>query len=280
MTTIPKSFQYLQTSIRIREERLSICMWCMEGGNENERPNTIFATLTEDNFAAPLPSEQAHNFGPVVLFLLKSNGFCRCWIYWANSLLATVKRWQFTWFGHVVHYDSLSKSILQDTLKGGQQHGWQRKCQMDIVKEWTSLPMPELLTMALHKKHTQKRLEEDLCWIIHHVPLTTQSVKELMGFGLWTSYFACTATMSMVYYTYKGEKKYFQSIFFGGWGWGKIWLWWWEDWTYLGGGAQTPISRIHLGWVFVACHSLRLFGRCLTQEFDHYLLCFRHLTLS
>ena len=34
----------------------------------------------------------------------------------------------------------------------GRRRGRQRKCWMDNVKEWTSLPMPELLTMAFCRK--------------------------------------------------------------------------------------------------------------------------------
>ena len=79
------------------------------------------------------------------------------------------------WFGHVTRHDSLSRTILKDTLEGGQHHGWQKKCWMDNIKEWTSLPMPELLTRA----SCRKRLEEHLCWIIRHVPPTTQLVKGL-----------------------------------------------------------------------------------------------------
>ena len=41
-----------------------------------------------------------------------------------------------------------------------------RGLQMDNIKEWTSLPVPELLTRA----SCRKRLEEDLCRIVHHVP--------------------------------------------------------------------------------------------------------------
>ena len=40
--------------------------------------------------------------------------------------------------------------------------GQQRKCWMDNIKEWTSLPTPELLT---NKGLLQKRPEEDSCWI-------------------------------------------------------------------------------------------------------------------
>ena len=42
----------------------------------------------------------------------------------------------------------LPKAVLQGTLEGGRRHGRQRKCWMDKVEEWTSLPMPELFTMA------------------------------------------------------------------------------------------------------------------------------------
>ena len=52
---------------------------------------------------------------------------------------------------HVTRHDSLSKTILQGTLEGGWCRGWQRKCWMENIKEWTSLPMLELLTMACRK---------------------------------------------------------------------------------------------------------------------------------
>ena len=66
--------------------------------------------------------------------------------------LATVKRRKLAWFGHVTRHDSLSKTILQDTLEGGRRRGRQRKCWMGNIKEWTSLPMPELLTRASCRK--------------------------------------------------------------------------------------------------------------------------------
>ena len=81
-------------------------------------------------------------------------------------LLATVKRQKLAWFGHVTCYDSLSKTILQGTLQGGQCHGQQRKCWMDNIKEWTSLPNAR----TAHEGLLQKRLEEDPCWIVPHVP--------------------------------------------------------------------------------------------------------------
>ena len=69
-----------------------------------------------------------------------------------ESLLATVKRRKPAWFGHVTCQDSLSKTILQGTLEGGRLRGRQRKCWMENIKEWTLLPMPELLTRASCRK--------------------------------------------------------------------------------------------------------------------------------
>ena len=54
----------------------------------------------------------------------------------------------------VTRHDRLSKSILQGTLEGGRRRGRQRKCRMDNIKEWTPLPMPELLTKASCRKKT------------------------------------------------------------------------------------------------------------------------------
>ena len=67
-------------------------------------------------------------------------------------LLATIKRWKPGWFGHVTRHDSLSKTILQGTLEGRQCCGWQRKFWLDDIEEWTSLPLPELFTMASWRK--------------------------------------------------------------------------------------------------------------------------------
>ena len=60
-------------------------------------------------------------------------------------LLATAKRRKLAWFGQVTRYDSLSKTILRGTLEKGRRRGRQKRCWMDNIKEWTSLPMPELL---------------------------------------------------------------------------------------------------------------------------------------
>ena len=77
----------------------------------------------------------------------------------------TFKGRKLAWFGHVTH-NSLSKAILQGTLDDGRHRGRQRKCWMDSIKEWTSLSVPELLTMA----SCRKRLEEELSSIVPRVP--------------------------------------------------------------------------------------------------------------
>ena len=69
-----------------------------------------------------------------------------------EPFLATVKRRKQAWFGHVTQRDSLSNPILQGTLVSGRRCGRQRKCWTDNTKEWTSLPMPELLTRTSCKK--------------------------------------------------------------------------------------------------------------------------------
>ena len=69
-----------------------------------------------------------------------------------EPLLATVKRRKLPWYRHVTGHNSLSKTILQGLFEGGLRRGRQRKCWMDIIKEWIPLPFPELLTMASCRK--------------------------------------------------------------------------------------------------------------------------------
>ena len=73
-----------------------------------------------------------------------------------EPLLATIKRRKLAWFEHNTCHDSLSKPIFQGTLEGRRHRGRQRKSWMDKIKEWTSLPMPELLKRASCKKKTGK----------------------------------------------------------------------------------------------------------------------------
>ena len=93
-------------------------------------------------------------------------------------LLATVRRWKLAWFRHVTHPNSLSKTIPQGTLEGGWHQSWQlvsgcfqpsqptsiQLCTSHLtlttrgnvgwtnIKEWTSLPMSELLTKVCCRK--------------------------------------------------------------------------------------------------------------------------------
>ena len=78
-------------------------------------------------------------------------------------------------FRHVTRHDSLSKTVLQGILEGGRHPGQQRKYWMDNIKEWTSLPMPELLTGASCRKDWE-RISAGSCTMS---PLTIQSVKGL-----------------------------------------------------------------------------------------------------
>ena len=67
-----------------------------------------------------------------------------------EPLLATVERWKLAWFRHVARRDCVSKNRPWGHLEkvGDRYHDQQRKCCMDNIKKWTSLPMPELLTKA------------------------------------------------------------------------------------------------------------------------------------
>ena len=78
----------------------------------------------------------------------------------SEPLLATVRRQKLPWFRHVTCHDSLSKTILRGTLEGGRCHCQQRKCCMDDIKEWTYLPMPELLTRASCRKDWKRLCAE------------------------------------------------------------------------------------------------------------------------
>ena len=69
-----------------------------------------------------------------------------------NLFWQLLKRWKLAWFGHVTRYNSLFKTILQGTLEGGQRRDWPKKCWIDNIKDWASLPMPELLIRASCRK--------------------------------------------------------------------------------------------------------------------------------
>ena len=68
-----------------------------------------------------------------------------------------------------------SETILQGTL-GGWATPWSAEEMLDGQHQRVDIPVH---ARAAHKGLLQKRLEEDLCSIIPHVPPTTQSVKRL-----------------------------------------------------------------------------------------------------
>ena len=56
-----------------------------------------------------------------------------------KDLLTMVKRRELQWYGHVSRSQSLAKTILQGTVKGGRRQGRQRKRWEDNIREWTGL---------------------------------------------------------------------------------------------------------------------------------------------
>ena len=93
---------------------------------------------------------------------------------------------EFAWLEHVTRHDTLSKTTLQGTLEGGQCHGRRRKCWMDIIKEWTSVPMPEPLTRASCGKDW-KRISAESSAISPRWPSWSRVWTELksLSFGWW-----------------------------------------------------------------------------------------------
>ena len=49
-------------------------------------------------------------------------------------------------------WEQPSKANLLGTVEGWKRRGQQKKCCMGKIKEWASLPMPELLKMASRRK--------------------------------------------------------------------------------------------------------------------------------
>ena len=74
--------------------------------------------------------------------------------------------WELAWFGHVTRHDSLSKKHPSVVGRGNAE--WQHP-RVDIPAH----------ARTTNEGLLQKRLEEDLCWIVPHIPPTTKSVKEL-----------------------------------------------------------------------------------------------------
>ena len=105
-----------------------------------------------------------------------------------KPLLATVKRWKLAWFGHVTRHDNFSKTILQGTLEVGRRRGRQRKCWMDNIKEWTSLPMSELLTMTSCREDW-KTISAESSFMPQRQPNRSRDWTELTWFSGETLFF-------------------------------------------------------------------------------------------
>ena len=56
-----------------------------------------------------------------------------------EDLLTTVKRRNLQWYGHVSRSSGLTKTIWQDTVKGGRRQGRQRKGWEDNINVRTGL---------------------------------------------------------------------------------------------------------------------------------------------
>jgi hypothetical protein len=63
-----------------------------------------------------------------------------------EQLLSVVKRRKLAWYGHVTRHDSLSKTILQETVNGSRKRGGQRKTWIDNIKKWTGLNVSTFTT--------------------------------------------------------------------------------------------------------------------------------------
>ena len=92
-----------------------------------------------------------------------------------KPLLATIKRQKLARFGHVTRHDSLSKTILQGN-PGGWATPWSAEEMLDGKHQRVDIPAH---ARTANKGLLQKRLEEDLCWIVPHVPSTIKSDKRL-----------------------------------------------------------------------------------------------------
>ncbi|GFS17316.1 UDP-glucuronosyltransferase 2A1-like [Elysia marginata] len=59
---------------------------------------------------------------------------------------------------HVTRHDSLSKTILQGTVKGKRRRGRQKKAWCDNIKEWPGMVMCELVRSASDRDAWRQKL--------------------------------------------------------------------------------------------------------------------------
>ena len=74
-----------------------------------------------------------------------------------EDLLTIIKRRKLQWYVLVSHSSSLSKTILQGTVKGGKRQGRQRKRWKDNIREWTGLEFAKS-QMAMENRGKWRKL--------------------------------------------------------------------------------------------------------------------------
>ena len=65
-----------------------------------------------------------------------------------EDLMATVKRRQLKWYGHVTRSDGLTKVILHGTVECRRRRGRPKKSRIDNIAEWTGKSFAETQAMA------------------------------------------------------------------------------------------------------------------------------------
>ena len=115
--------------------------------------------------------------------------------------------------GHVTRHHSLSKTILQSSVRGWATP-WSAEKMLDGLQQGVDIPAH---FRTAHKGLVQKRLKEDLCWLVPHASRTTQSVKGLNWTDtLWvkTKLNKQTSYLYIIFVTTAEEKL-----------WGKLSVW-------------------------------------------------------
>ena len=65
-----------------------------------------------------------------------------------DDLLTMVKKRKLRWYGQISRSSSMTKTILQGTVKGARRRGRQKKRWEDNIKEWTGMGFGDSLRAA------------------------------------------------------------------------------------------------------------------------------------
>ena len=110
----------------------------------------------------------------------------------STSLWVHRNIWQLSRDGNLhglgMSHASLSKITLKGILEGDGWHGWQKKCWMDNIKEWISLPMPALVTRASCRKD-RKRISAESSVVSPQWPNRSRDWIELKDIGDGLAFF-------------------------------------------------------------------------------------------